>query len=211
MGSEGWGDEGWGEEGQRSASLWVSEGREMGLPKEGSRAVPAGLALTLLLCLPRSTTCMAGGLGSSTAPSGSSPRITWQLLTTWRSGEDGGAQVRGGTQGCLCWGGSAAPLPPRTVLAPSSGFCFTWKEGGGAGKQAWVRENATVPSTAVDGDASVGLGMTGLWGRGDLQMFTHETGLGAASLPGFQLCSVLWRRAVPKPSQLPLSDPESCM
>lgn len=37
-------------------------------------------------------------------------------------------------------------------------------------------QNATVPRTAVDGDACVGLGMTGLWGRGDLQMFTQEMG-----------------------------------
>lgn len=37
-------------------------------------------------------------------------------------------------------------------------------------------QNATVPRTAVDEDACVGLGMTGLWGRGDLQMFTQEMG-----------------------------------
>lgn len=116
MGSEGWGVK----DGVRKGSKVPPGGTQRGekwvcvkpAAKERSRAA---LALTLLLCLPRSTTCMAGGSGSSTAPSGSSPRITWQLLTTWRSGEDGGAQVRGGTPAFVRWGGSAAPFSPRTV------------------------------------------------------------------------------------------------
>ena len=51
---------------------------------------PGTKPASLRLCLPRSTTCTAGGSESSTTRSGSSRRITWWLPMTWRSDEDRG-------------------------------------------------------------------------------------------------------------------------
>lgn len=77
---------------------------------------------SLRLCLPRSTTCMAGGSESSTTWLGSSQRITWWLPTTWKSDEDRGTpgerwhpgvHLLGMGHGGGCWGGGSVPRVPQ--------------------------------------------------------------------------------------------------
>lgn len=162
-----------------------TEGRDLScVPCAGTKP------MSLPLCLPRSTTCTAGGSESSTTWSASSRRITWRLPTTWRRDEDRSTPGErwhplGMWRGGGCWGGGSLPGVPRHLrgaepqglsLAPSPGLHFTWEQ--------------ARPQTIV-----------AVRGR------CHPAQCPSLEFKSFKLHG----RNVLKPPQPPPSDPESCV